>query len=210
MEAALQLTREQELSRLSVQAVADALDVSRSPIYAFFPTVEALRAEVVDHLLGKNLAGEIPGSVSWSDKLRLFSFRIFEVYDEYPGTASELFRTGFPDTDTGRRAAKAIVRILSEAGATAEQVQMLIHAVVALAVGSVMQIHGSREREKRLLSASAEEIAAEDRRRGDTLPSKPLGRSHYKAALEVLIAGIEESVNDPADERDEASPRDRG
>lgn len=202
VDTALQLTREQDLSRLTVQAVADALDVSRSPIYSCFRTGEALRGAVLDHLIERQLDADVPDGVSWDDKLRLFAYRIFEAYDTYPGMATELFRTGFPDTNAGRRAAERIVRILREAGCRSEQIQVLIHAVVALAVGSVMQIHGAREREARLETASAAEIEAAERRRGDTLPSEPLGRAHYDAALEVLIAGIAQTLPAPPGDRD--------
>ncbi len=196
LETALQIIREQELASLTVQNVANALDVSRSPVYSFFPTGEALRVAVLDYVFVSRLSGTTPDSVSWQDKLRIFAFKVFEIYDSYPGIASELFRTGFPDTEAGRRAADSVVEILKEAGFRSAQIPSLILAVIALAVGSVMQIHGAVEREKQLSSASSDEVAAFEKRRGGTLPPESLGRDHYDAALEVLIRGMEQSLSD--------------
>ena len=69
LDASLQIIRQQDLASLTVQKIADALDVSRSPIYTFFPTGEALRAAVLDHVLARQLSGKTPTSVSWQDKL---------------------------------------------------------------------------------------------------------------------------------------------
>ena len=198
LETSLQIVRKQELASLTVQNVSDALDVSRSPIYSIFATGEALRAAVLDHVFVGQLSSQTPDSISWQDKLRIVAFRVFDTYDAYPGIASELFRTGFPDTEAGRRAAENVVEILKEAGFRSTQIPSLILAVTALAVGSVMQIHGAREREKQLSTASKDELEAFEKRRGGTLPPELLGRDHYNAALEVLVRGMESTLSEVA------------
>lgn len=201
LDASLQIIRHQDLAGLTVKKIADALDVSRTPIYAFFPTAEALRAAVLDYVFAGQLSSRSLASMSWQDKLRIVASKVFETYDAYPGIATELFRTGFPDTDAGRSAVLNVVEILKQAGFRSAQIPSLILAVIAVAVGSVMQIHGARERERQLSSATPEEVAAFEGRLGGTLPPEPLGRDHYDTALEVLIAGMEQRLRSEAGDR---------
>jgi hypothetical protein len=153
-------------------------------------------AQLIDHLLESQIPLNVPDSIGWEDRVRLYAQRAFDVLCKYPGVAAALLKSGFPDTKTGRSVVSYNVDLLKEAGIPVRDIPTMLMAISSLVLGSVIQIEGQREREAKLTAATQGERRRYGKRRGDTLPSSPLDTNNYMAALEVLLSGLSASYAD--------------
>jgi TetR/AcrR family transcriptional regulator, tetracycline repressor protein len=115
VDAAMQITRRDGLSGLTMRSLAEALGVAPSALYRHIDGRDALVAMVGDAVLNQI---ELPdhGSGTWEERLKAFSANIHRVLSCYPGLVPVLL--GDPTTASLRIVGYA-VDVLREAGLSA-------------------------------------------------------------------------------------------
>lgn len=187
---ALEITSEKGLSGLTIQSLAKSLQVSRAPIYAIFPSRQALVEEAIDAVLSEIFFDQTADLQDWRDELRQLALTTLQVYRKYPGVASELVRTGFPDTEAGRRSARFISRLMRRAGAPKRYIPTLIFVTTSMIIGAEMEFTGQDKREAENNDVPDKEGRLANRR-GDTLPLEQLNLETFADAIEVILLGME-------------------
>jgi len=193
LSSALEIVSANTLGGLTIQALAKSLNISRAPIYNLFSSRQKLVEEVIDVVLSRIFLENSTGHSDWRAALRQFAEQAFKIYRAYPGTASYLAQTGFPDTDAGRLSSKKLAGLMREAGAPAQLIPTLIFASTAMITGADLEFSGqiSRDVQSRKSKKEKEKI---ERRRGKTLPQNELDMAMFLAANEVILLGIEASI----------------
>ncbi len=194
LSSALEIVSAKTLSGLTIQALAKSLNISRAPIYTLFSSRQKLVEEVIDSVLSKIFLEDSAKHPDWRAALRQFAERAFKIYRTYPGTASHLAQTGFPDTDAGRRSSRKLAMLMHEAGAPAQLIPTLIFASTAMITGADLEFSGQLSRDVQSKKSKKEKEKIE-RRRGKTLPQDEFDMAMFLAANEVILLGIEASIN---------------
>ena len=190
LEAALKIVERKGLKALSMQLLAKDLGVSRAPIYSHFKSRDELVSAVIDHTLNRVLEQNALEIKDWKQRLRQIAMTILDTNTRYPEVAAEMVRTGFPDTEAGRKASRAFARVFASAGANREEIPTLILTFSALTLGLDLELRGLQQLEA-TGRTSQKRMADIDLRRGTTLPRTPLGEESAKQAVEILILGTE-------------------
>lgn len=187
---ALEIVSAEGLAGLTMQALAKSLNVSRAPIYALFSSRAQLVEEIIDVVLSRIFLDNLTDHADWRDALREIALCAFNTYRAYPGTASHLSRSGFPDTDVGLRSARLLSGLMRKAGAPAELIPTLIFASSSMIAGADLEFAGQKARDS-LGGKAGEGRESLERRRGRTLPLKELDMAMFLEANEIVLLGIE-------------------
>src|SRR5207302_6834743 len=111
--AALRLTKEVGLERLTMRLLAGQLGVTPMAAYYHVPDKRSMLELVGDAVMAQ-VEVPPPEAGPWDERLRLLNLSVRKVLAEYPGVGS--FLLGAPLTTNGRRLVDATVEILLDAG----------------------------------------------------------------------------------------------
>ncbi len=191
--AAQEIVRKDGLEALTIIQLAEELRVSRAPIYKLFKSRQTLVDAVVDAILLQILDDLPDDSTDWREALEAQALISFKTFLEYPGFASEMVRTGFPDREAGKLSSYRIAKTLLAAGCEEDKIPAFILAVISLITGAAPIFRGQQER------YSEAEKSPQDKERfsarlGDTLPKQLMDFDTFRLALDVLLSGIENHV----------------
>lgn len=112
--AAVDITRNEGLSGVTMRAVAARFDVTAMALYRHVADREELVRLVADHL-GGLVRPQAPAGASWEDRAHAWATAQREVLRQYPGVAAWLIDNG-PAGPAAYRLLDLLVGVLSDAG----------------------------------------------------------------------------------------------
>ncbi len=132
LDTALALVDERGTDALTVRGVAAALDVAPNALYTYFPNRDALRAALVEHLLGELDGVKLPAD--WPTALRHLAGALRALLARHPG-AVPLFVAGPMFGPHGLHTGERVLALLAGAGFTPTAAARALYTVLAYTLG---------------------------------------------------------------------------
>ncbi|MGO9335056.1 MAG: TetR/AcrR family transcriptional regulator [Acidimicrobiales bacterium] len=133
VEAALRLTSEVGLDKLSMRGLARELGSPPMTVYDYVRNREGLLELLVDQLL-RDVRIPGPEDGTWDQRLRLLLGDARRVFADHPGVSSRLGDRGAPE---GRRLAAGVMGILRDAGFDAQRAVLCFATLYTYVTGQM-------------------------------------------------------------------------
>ncbi|HEX5586468.1 MAG TPA: TetR family transcriptional regulator [Acidimicrobiia bacterium] len=168
---ALAIIAEVGVSGLTMRQLSDRLGVALGATYKHVPNKSALLARVANELFTQ-IEHDVPEDEEWSGRVRALFVRIHDTFRDYPGLADQI--TYQPATTDPPQLGTSLIKLLSDAGFSTDEVDALMNALFFYTTGA-------------LLTAAR--------------PSSPGSSSAFRAGLDLLLGGARAQLASPAGQR---------
>ncbi len=199
LDVALGLVDSGGAAALTVRGVAAALGTAPNAVYTYFPTRDALRAALVEHVLAE-LDLDVPDQADWRDALRAVGTGLHHVLARHPGVVP-LFVAGPMFGARALAAGEKILDLLARAGFPPDAAARALYTLLVYTIGfaamdaaelpdGVVPDIADRVTQRR---AAFEAVPADayprTRAAADTM-AEYVTTSQFRAGLDVVLAGL--------------------
>jgi TetR/AcrR family transcriptional regulator, tetracycline repressor protein len=133
LQAALELVDSGGAAALTVRGLAATLGTAPNAVYTYFPTLDALRAGLVEHVLGKLDLDHLVGN-NWRPALRDTAIGLHELLASHPGVVW-LFVAVPMTGERSLAAGERVLALLVRAGFTEEEAARALYTILVYTIG---------------------------------------------------------------------------
>lgn len=200
LEIALRLADTGGAEALTIRGVATELGSAPNAVYTYFPTREALRAAVVDHVLGE-VDLDLSRHKDWRTALRHLATGLHQVLAAHPGVVP-LFVAGPMFGTNALASGEAVLAVLRDAGFTADDAAKVLYTLLVYTIGfaamDAAELPGGapppqrqrvKERQAAFHGVPAEDFPLTRSAAGTMARYITTAQFHY--GLDALIAGLD-------------------